>query len=240
MNIFGKRRGGINIIATGTHVIAAGGGLRIAGRDYYEGDTRGDQKRSLAMQGSMRGSGRLSTTQRSVSPFRRIRLEGIANVVVKPGNWSLVVTFDDNLQEYLTTDVVGDRLTISTNEVFVSSTAPTVAITCPTIEAVSVRGTGAIELHDIDSPALKIRISGCGDVLASGRTGNLDVGVSGTGGIDATALRATISLSGTGDVIVNVSDEARVDLSGTGDVHVLGGPARRSVERSGLGEVTFA
>jgi hypothetical protein len=87
-----------------------------------------------------------------------------------------------------------------------------------------------------------VKVSGSGQVFASGQIGTVRVDVSGSGDVDLSGLKASeldASVAGSGSVHAHAFESARVDVSGSGSVRVEGNPPRRDVGRSGSGQVFF-
>jgi hypothetical protein len=99
-----------------------------------------------------------------------------------------------------------------------------------------------MKLDDFQGKSLDLNILGSGTVVAAGKANSVSVTVSGSGDVDVRALQAkdfSGVISGSGNVRAYASDAARVTMSGSGDIRVAGNPMRRSVERSGSGQVEF-
>ncbi|MEM9413616.1 MAG: DUF2807 domain-containing protein, partial [Planctomycetota bacterium] len=63
------------------------------------------------------GSGVMMTEARAVGEFQKIKLSGSGSVIVQCGNEnSLTVTADDNLLEWIQTEVRGDTLFITSTK----------------------------------------------------------------------------------------------------------------------------
>ncbi|MBK9147794.1 MAG: DUF2807 domain-containing protein [Flavobacteriales bacterium] len=86
----------------------------------------------------------------------------------------------------------------------------------------NIAGSGDIVLGETNvSGATTIRIAGSGDVRVAGRSGSLDIGVSGSGNVSAGGLESgtcKVRISGSGDVIVNCSGQMDSSISGSGQV----------------------
>jgi hypothetical protein len=82
-------------------------------------------------------------------------------------------------------------------------------------------------------------VSGAGTFDVGGACDRLDLSISGTGdfdGEDLAVATALVSISGSGDAIVNASDELRVTIDGSGDVEYVGDPTT-DVDIDGSGDV---
>jgi hypothetical protein len=206
------------------------------------------------------GSGEAETETRRVSGFSKVDLSGIGTLVIEQGSSeSLEITADDNILEYLTSDVSGSTLNLGVRD-FVSIDPKTDIIyhlSVKNLKKIETSGLGIVEIDSIDTNDLEIEISGSGnftikeliaeslDIEVSGM-GNIDIAgsvdkqrirLSGTGKYNAGNLKSSytkIDISGSGEAEVWVEDELEVDLSGVGSLVYFGSPVI-STDMSGAG-----
>lgn len=203
-----------------------------------------------------RGSGQIETVERDVTGFERIELEGSGRLEIVQGRTEGVsVTADDNLLEYITTEVEGDTLIISTvnrrngmlltiwptedpvfrvevkdlTKISIAGSADTRvdALETPELE-VDVSGSGSLDIRELDTDRFEFGVSGTGEATVAGRADEVRIDVSGSGDFDGTDLeseRAEVSISGSGDAILWVSEDLEVDVSGSGSVDYYGSPS---------------
>jgi hypothetical protein len=188
----------------------------------------------------IRGSGSIITESRDVSGFDAVEILGSGDVVIDvTGNESLTVATDDNLMELLTTDVVGGtlRLSVEPNTSISPSRDIVYRISAAELARVSVLGSAAITVTGMDASSFELEIAGSGDVQLSGKAESFEVVITGSGDVDGAALVAKVSsvrIAGSGDVVVNVTDELAASISGSGDVSYIGNPVvTQSVSGSG-------
>lgn len=115
-----------------------------------------------------------------------------------------------------------------------------VVITAPAVTHFELSGSGELTIADYKQESLDLRISGNGDVKATGETGALKLNMSGSGDADMAGLRAKsadVDISGSGDVKVAPIESARIDVSGSGDVTLVTHPARLETHMSGSGDL---
>jgi hypothetical protein len=190
----------------------------------------------------IRGSGVSATQARSVPEFHGIRIEGSCDVVATVGGEaSLSVTADDNLIEYLTTEVHEGVLVISTREGISASysVGPMAKIQLKSLDSVSIEGSGNVEAGGIDCESFVAAIGGSGEMSLRGKARRVAVSVAGSGDADLGGLEAQeahVQIDGSGDVRVNCSQSLSAAVSGSGDVEYLGSPAT-TVSVSGSGSV---
>jgi len=170
----------------------------------------------------IKGDGNVVSEERAASGFDGISIDGVANVNVHHGeDYSVVVTTDDNLQEFVLVEVRNGVVHIS-NEPH-TNLRPTkliVDVYLPELESINVRGVGNVKKSDGSASDLKISLSGVGNVDAlKYQVENVVITQSGVGN---SKIWATNSLSGS--------------LSGVGNISYKGNPAV-DVRVSGVGKV---
>jgi hypothetical protein len=101
-------------------------------------------------------------------------------------------------------------------------------VTARRIEALSIAGSGDIRAPEVRGDALKISVSGSGDVVVGGgQVGDLALSISGSGDIRTGKLeaqRVKVSISGSGDATVWARQWLAVRVAGSGDVRFYGDP----------------
>ncbi len=189
---------------------------------------------------SVRGSGSVISESRDVSGFSEIVLLGSGDVVVDVGGVeSLTIEAEDNILPLLESEVRGGRLELGSK----SSISPTRAIrymvSAIALDGVSISGSGDITATNIDAVSFEVDISGSGRVEPAGTVSDVEIEIRGSGSYEGEGLVAaagTVSISGSGDAVVNVTRDLDVSISGSGDVRYLGNPSL-STSLSGSGEV---
>lgn len=216
--------------------------------------------------GCARGSGYVVSETRSVGEFDAVEVSGIGRLEIAQGpRTDLVVEADDNLLEYIETEVSGNTLSISVEYrglPFVTidpSSTIIYRLTVPELSSVSlsgsgvifaesldaedlavaISGSGSLEIEDLQAEYFSYNLSGTGTTALSGRADSLDVNISGSGRLDAGDLRtadAFIEISGSGRATVWVTDRLDVNIAGSGDVEYYGSP-RVDQNVTGSGDV---
>ena len=188
-----------------------------------------------------KGSGDLVTQTRDVEKFDEISLSGSFDVRVRVGEeQSVRVTFDDNLIDYIQTEVRRGELRIYSDESFSSRHDCRVEITVQSLKDVSLSGSGDIDVTNLSGGDFSLSISGSGDVTAEGKVDQLSISVAGSGDVDARdleALDADVHISGSGDVTVFASRYLDARVSGSGDIDYYGDPEKISSHVAGSGSI---
>jgi hypothetical protein len=96
----------------------------------------------------------------------------------------------------------------------------------------TLNGSGRISLGQVQGNALTANLHGSGSLQAGGSVASLNAHVSGSGGVNLTALsseRADLTTNGSGDITATVRRELVAKSNGSGRITVYGNPAQRSV-----------
>jgi putative autotransporter adhesin-like protein len=191
------------------------------------------------------GGGPSVTQTRTVEPFQRIEVSGSVNVDVVPGDSSdVVVTAGEHVIDRVSTDSSHGVLHVSIRDHgIVIGPDPYddthVQVSADSLQGVRVVGSSDLKLGHVDADELTIEVKGSGDIEAAGTVGNLIATIQGSGDAELTDLEARtgrVSVQGSGDAHVNVSDQLDVTVQGSGDVSYVGRP-RLSQSVAGSGDV---
>jgi len=115
-----------------------------------------------------------------------------------------------------------------------------ITVTAPSVRTFGLSSSGDLSIRDYDQPDLMVRITGSGDVDASGRTETVELDIHGSGEADLSGLEtrdADVEISGSGEAAVGPTGAARITISGSGDVDLTRRPASLSQNISGSGDV---
>jgi hypothetical protein len=211
---------------------------------------------------AIEGDGRVTVVTRSVAPFTEVDAESSLDVEIRQGHgFEVELHLDKNLVSHVTTRVEDGRLIIeSDRDLDTHVKGPEVVVTMPELSRAVLGGSGLLTIDswgsegpivlvlsgsgdlefDGDVPEVTASLDGSGDASLRGRADNLDLTLSGSGDLDAKALlasRATLHLTGSGDVSANVDGPVDVSLSGSGDVDLFGRPRIGHESKGGSGDV---
>jgi hypothetical protein len=189
------------------------------------------------------GSGVSATQARDLAVFNSVELAGSNNVVIRVGEeHSVVVKADDNLLDRVTTEVQSGKLVIAnTRGSFTTETPMSVEVSVPTLNALTLTGSGNIVVNGIETESLKVTLPGSGTLTGSGTATRLDVAVSGSGTVQfmrlvATDVRAVVS--GLGSIFVTATESLDASVSGSGAILYTGNPQDVTKSVSGTGAIT--
>jgi Putative auto-transporter adhesin, head GIN domain len=176
-----------------------------------------------------RGSGVALTEHRDLAPFATVELAGANNVFVRVGPaQSVAVTADDNLLDRVTTTVRGGNLVIADHGSFTTQAPMTVAISVPSLDGVTLSGSGTVIVEAVTATEFSADLSGTGTLTASGTVDHLTTVLSASGTIDLQHMIAhdvIARLEGTGDINVHATSTLDATLTGTGSIIYSGSPS---------------
>ena len=204
---------------------------------------------------------------RKVDPFTEISVRIGANVhLVQGATQSVDIVAKPSTLEQLITEVKEGKLIIRfpTKTLLWKTFQPgdiTINITVPTINALSVigsgeliaedeikskmmdlevNGSGNIKLSELSSERVKTTISGSGNIIVAGKTTaqDLSIVISGSGnfrGMDYSADDVSIKISGSGNADIEARNNLYIRLMGSGTVTYKGKPKLdQSITGSGV------
>ena len=212
---------------------------------------------------TIQGSGNVITERRDVSGFDSVSIIGIGQVIITQGDEeSLTIEADDNLMEYITSEVRGSTLELGfTDNVSIDPTAQIVfRVNAKNLKALKTTGTSSMEMKKLNTDRLEISKSGTGGITIDELTAtDLVVSAEGTGKIklvgtvvtqeiemvgsgdyeapDLESQTATVSVNGTGNAIIWVLDSLDVVMSGASGVSYYGSP-NLTENITGVGSLT--
>ena len=207
----------------------------------------------------IKGNGNLITETRNVSDYDAIALGGSIDVVlVKGKEGKITLEGEENLLEYIETEVKGNTLKIkvknNTSIKFNRKFVVTVPYT--DLEAVSLGGSGNISNEGrikateftvniggsgnislaIDADEITTNIGGSGNIKLSGKAEELSSRISGSGNVSAYDLEVnslSAVIAGSGNIRALVKDAIDAKVVGSGSVYYKGNPD--TIEKTSLG-----
>jgi hypothetical protein len=174
------------------------------------------------------GSGKRELQKRRVAPFTSISTNGAFTIEVTcQKDQSLEVEGDDNILEYVTSDVSGNILRLDNTKHYSTSEPVKFTISVPNLDGLSVNGAGHVEIKNLNNDKIEIDTNGAPNIVVSGKTKVIDVGENGAGKIDALNLHASrgvVDTRGAGRVDLDVADQLDVTIQGPATVSYKGDP----------------
>ena len=205
---------------------------------------------TLSAQERIVGSGKTVVQERKLAAFTSVsHLSSTFNITIKQSNVSkVIVTADDNLIDYILTEVSNGTLTVSVKpEISYSEPHVTITVYTPHLNEVVMKGTGNVTVLSVKEDHFTVTCKGTGsfkcDCLVAYK--DLVLQSSGTGKIDVSYLcrkSLTIINRGTGSIKTKVlqdgTEQVNVQNAGTGTITMEGlSVSQLSLKNTGTGSV---
>lgn len=211
----------------------------------------------------IKGNGNITTADRSVADFDKIGIAGSFDVELRKGNeGEISIQADENLMEYIVTEVKKGQLKIKSKKGYQLKSSKTIQITVyfNTIDAVSLAGSGDVSTSDpINASDLKLSLAGSGDmnlkvatknltssiagsgnISLAGDTDEFSCSIAGSGNLNGYELKTSVAkakIAGSGDIKVNAVSEIHAKIAGSGNVYYTGNPAVQKSDSAGSGSL---
>jgi hypothetical protein len=184
----------------------------------------------MVMTPGIKGSGNVTTETRKVSGFKEVTLAGSGQLTLEQnGTESLTITADDNLMQYLTSEVSGNKLTLGTKEHTNVSPSKDIIykLTVKDLNSINVAGSGSADAKGIKTDQLKVVVAGSGSFSGAGSADQQDIMIAGSGdyhGANVKSRVVTISIMGSGSADLDAADKLSATIMGSGDIKYSGDP----------------
>jgi hypothetical protein len=213
----------------------------------------------LSACGGVSGSGRRVTEDRTVPAFRTLEVHSAIRVTATTGARSLTVTADDDLISQVEASVVSDRLVLRlpaglqlfptrepidvtvSNDVFEGASANGASIVrFPATRIGELRlsagGASVLEVSDVDSDTVDVRLDGASTLTASGRATAMRVAAGGSSTARVSSLPVetlTVTFDGASTGRARATTAVSGSLGGASRLELEGTPGRVDVTLSG-------
>lgn len=219
----------MSIVSVGNGNIVAGGSIVINGNCCSAGAN------------GVIGNGKVKAERRQVDRINSVLLDGpISLLFTRGGAQTVRVIADENILPIITTNVAGSTLHIGCSGGFSTSNEILVEVEMPSLVSLKMRGSGNVEINQIEQPFLHIDLSGSGTIEVAGKVDHFTADLNGSGDIDAASLESksiVLSLKGSGDIHAQASESVKARLDGSGDIKIAGQPAIQDCTASGSGRI---
>ncbi len=210
------------------------------------------------------GNGNITTSDMAVNSFRKLVIKSNYEIYLIDGNEELVkVETDENLMQYVKTEVSRNTLTIENSERVKSNHGIKLYVNYNTLEAIEIAdgariyteqpitvdqleldfAGGSIGNLELQVQKLNVKFGGGGLMTLRGSASESQINFNGAGMLDAGELNTqntVIDMSGMGAAIVSASDNLEADLSGVGSITFKGDPRNLNRNISGKGTINRA
>jgi len=215
----------------------------------------------LNIQDSISGNGNVIKQSRDVTEFTGIKVSTGINVLLTQGQKPGVeVEADDNLQEWIRTEVKGSVLHIYSDKNIRMAKAKKAFVTCNVLDRIEISSAGdinsvnkftadklAIEMSsagdlrfEVEANEISISISSAGNAYLKGKANVLKADLSSAGDLNAFDLEARsgdVSVSSAGSARVFITEEASFYSSSAGNINYKGEPRIKEIHTSSAGSV---
>ena len=192
--------------------------------------------------GKEKGSGHMATEVRELRDFSSVDVSSVFQVeITAQSEFHVEVEADDNLLQYIETEVRNGELHISLDKGVKTSNPLRVRIGAPNIERLEASGATKVFISNLKNSKMEVDTSGASKIELSGETSQLIVDVSGASHINAAELKAVdavVDASGASRVNVNVSGELNSEASGASNINYSGDPTNVIKRTSGASSIS--
>ena len=196
-----------------------------------------------AQQDGIRGSGHAAERTFTLPSFHAVRTEGglaLDITVGVPG--PAVLETDDNLLDLIDVHVADGVLDIRPRESISPQVGVHFSASTERLDEVTMVGAASVTLAGLESPSLRLSLTGAANARASGRVEHLELICRGAASVDLSDLEAqtaVVRAEGAASIRVRTSGPLEVEASGAARVVQCGdGPIEERT--SGLAVVTRA
>jgi hypothetical protein len=188
----------------------------------------------------IRGNGHVVSDQKNIEDFSEIQAGGAFDIDWRSGPPSLRISTDENLLQYIETDVSDNRLRLSSRERLWPTHGIKVVATSPIRKGAKLSGAVDLVALQLTGPKFYFKSTGASDVKLDGTVDELLADMTGASDLSAKNLqtkRIEISTTGAADAEVNVSEALRVSITGAGAVYYHGNPPTIEKHVTGAGTI---
>ncbi len=207
------------------------------------------------------GNHNVVTKERNIGSFTSVKASSGVDVYITQGDAGPVsVESDENLQEYIRTEVRNGELNVYTDANIRKAERMRVYVSMPEIRSLrstsagNIIGQSPVKSDKLDLSAssagdlklevytgdLRVNISSSGDMTLKGQADKLDADLSSAGDLNAYDLEvreAYVSVSSAGDADINVTEKITARASSAGDINYRGDPKYVDFHSSSAGGI---
>ena len=196
---------------------------------------------SIGNSSGVQGSGNTKSEKREVSGFTKVEGGGaIILEIVAQKDFSVEVEADDNLLQYIKTEISGDTLKVFTKDRISPRNKLVVKISMPEFTALDVSGASGATVSNVKTDSLKLEASGASKIKIDGEANSLESEATGASKIDAEGLKvenADVEANGASNTTVSATNELKANASGASTIYYTGEPKNISPKSSGASSV---
>jgi hypothetical protein len=176
----------------------------------------------------MIGNGNIITENRNIAAFNAVNSEGDYDVYISSDSINeVIVEAPSNVINYIETEVVGEKLIISTKPMRCIQTSEPIKIHIKTtgLNLLELEGSGNIFTNSLHSASLNIELSGSGNIETAVNSQNINATITGSGDIkmSGTSVISDFKVTGSGEIKAFglMQEKAFATITGSGDIEVF-------------------
>jgi hypothetical protein len=207
------------------------------------------------------GNGNVVTENRKTDSFERLKVSTGIDVFITQGDTESVrVIADDNLLEYIKTEIYDNTLIITAKANIRKAKSKEVHLTYKKLKEIDISSAGDVEgtnlmkadelylnlssagdlTLEVEATRINLDISSAGDAKLSGKVDELDADLSSAGGLNAFELlarKARVSSSSAGNARISATESVDLSASSAGDIYYKGDPKTVNINKSSAGSI---
>lgn len=207
------------------------------------------------------GNGNVVTEERQTDSFDRLKVSSGIDVFITQGDVeSIKVIADENLIEYIRTEIFDNTLNITTKAIIRKAESKEVHLVYKNLTEIDISSAGDVEgknrmktdeldldlssagdlLLDVEAISIDCNISSAGNAKLSGTVDVLDADLSSAGDLyawDLVARKAHVNASSAGNARICATEEVDLNASSAGDIYYRGDPKIINTNRSSAGSI---
>lgn len=203
----------------------------------------------------------ISETRTLDGEYSEIEIDGSIDLYVNQDSDELRVEAGENVMPYIETYVQNGKLYIEEeSNNYLTRKPRRVYVSVAWLDKIKTKGSGDIEVNEINSDVFSLQmdgsgdndvsfsevnevmlnLEGSGDCKFSGIADAVYIGLNGSGDVNAKLLEsmtAVVNINGSGDVDVYATESLTVNINGSGDVSYWGNPGITNFNINGSGDI---
>jgi hypothetical protein len=207
------------------------------------------------------GNGKVVTEDRTADSFNRLIVSSGVDVFITQGEEeSIKVIADENLIEYIRTEITDNTLEIYTEANILHAESKEVRLVYKQLGEINITSAGDVDgtnrmkaddldlylssagdlVLDVEAARIKCNISSAGDAKLSGTVDELDADLSSAGDLNAwdlVARKAHVNASSAGNAKIYATEEIDLSSSSAGDIYYKGDPKTINTNKSSAGSI---
>ena len=207
------------------------------------------------------GNGTVATEERHADSFNRLKVSSGIDVIITQGEEeSIKVIADENLLEYIKTEIYDNTLKIYTDANIRHAKSKEVHLVYKQLQKINISSAGDVEgsnrmkvddldldlssagdlTLDVEATSITCNISSAGDAHLSGTVDELDADLSSAGDLNASDLvarKAHVNVSSAGNAKICATEEVDLNASSAGDIYYKGDPKIVNINKSSAGSI---